>query len=85
MGVSLDGVYDMAADQLRMQGVVSPLYMLNGIGSLLTRKGEGLIGFNFDIDGPASAPRVRVNPLSVFTPAMFREIFRRPPPDPGAP
>ncbi|MBY5971011.1 AsmA-like C-terminal region-containing protein [Ferrimonas balearica] len=83
MGVSLDGVYDLAADQLRMQGVVSPLYMLNGIGALLTRKGEGLIGFNFDIDGSASAPRVRVNPLSIFTPAMFREIFRRPPPDPG--
>ncbi|MGI3164486.1 DUF3971 domain-containing protein [Pseudooceanicola sp. 200-1SW] len=83
MGVSLDGVYDLAADQLQMQGVVSPLYMLNGIGALLTRKGEGLIGFNFDLSGPASDPRVRVNPLSIFTPAMFREIFRRPPPDPA--
>jgi len=24
---------------------------------------------------------VQVNPLSIFTPGMFREIFRRPPPE----
>ena len=27
-----------------------------------------------------AAPRVTVNPLSIFTPGMFREIFRRPAP-----
>lgn len=82
MGISLDGLYDMAADQLQMQGVFSPVYLLNGIGSVLTRKGEGLIGFSFRLDGPAAAPKVRVNPLSVLTPGMFREIFRRPVPEP---
>lgn len=81
MGISLDGRYDMAADGLDMQGVFSPLYLLNGIGSLLTRRGEGLIGFNFRLQGPAADPRVRVNPLSVLTPGMFREIFRRPAPE----
>ncbi|MBR9823252.1 MAG: hypothetical protein GYB51_19900 [Rhodobacteraceae bacterium] len=80
MGISLDGLYDLAGGQLQMQGVFSPLYVLNGIGALLTRKGEGLIGFNFRLDGPASDPRVRVNPLSALTPGMFREIFRRPAP-----
>ncbi len=30
--------------------------------------------------GPMGAAQVLVNPLSVFTPGMFREIFRRPPP-----
>ena len=63
-----------------MQGVLSPIYMLNGIGSIFTRKGEGLVGFNFTLKGPAEAPRVGVNPLSLLTPGMFREIFRRPPP-----
>jgi hypothetical protein len=66
-----------------MQGVLSPIYILNGIGSLFTRRGEGLIGFNFNLTGPASNPTVAVNPLSVFTPGMFREIFRRPPPQPS--
>lgn len=80
MGLSIDGVYDLKARQMDFQGVLSPVYMLNGIGSILTRKGEGLIGFNYRLTGAGDKPRVQVNPLSLFTPGMFREIFRRPPP-----
>ena len=80
LGLSLDGYYDVASKQLDMQGVVSPFFVINGIGSIFTRRGEGLIGFNFNADGPAALPRIDVNPLSIFTPGMFREIFRRPPP-----
>ena len=81
MGISMDGTYALDSGQLAMQGVVSPVYLLNGIGSLFTRKGEGLIGFNYTLSGPAKEPKVAVNPLSALTPAMFREIFRAPPPD----
>ncbi|MFP4328327.1 MAG: DUF3971 domain-containing protein, partial [Paracoccaceae bacterium] len=80
MGLSMDGYYDLASGAMDMQGVLSPIYMLNVLGSILTRKGEGLIGFNFRLQGQAEQPRVRVNPLSALTPGMFREIFRRPPP-----
>lgn len=80
MGLSLDGVIGLVSGRLDLQGVLSPLYMLNGIGGFLTRQGEGLFGFNFTLTGPTSAPQVGVNPLSVLTPGMFREIFRRPPP-----
>ncbi|WP_425098988.1 AsmA-like C-terminal region-containing protein [Tropicibacter sp. S64] len=80
MGISMDGYYDMKSGTMDMQGVLSPIYILNGIGRLISRKGEGLIGFNFNLKGPVSGPRVSVNPLSVFTPGMFRDIFRRPPP-----
>jgi hypothetical protein len=83
MGISLDGTYDLSTSMLNLQGVLSPIYFLNGIGSILTRKGEGLIGFNFDLTGPASQPNVSVNPFSVLTPGMFREIFRRPAPTVG--
>ncbi len=80
MGISMDGVYSVTDGTLDMQGVVSPLFFLNGIGSILTRKGEGLVGFSYGLRGSASAPKVSVNPLSVFTPGMFREIFRAPAP-----
>ncbi|WP_116599470.1 YhdP family protein [Primorskyibacter marinus] len=80
MGLSLDGYYTLASKAMDFQGVISPIYILNGIGSLFTRKGEGLIGFNFTIKGTSDTPQVGVNPLSILTPGMFREIFRRPPP-----
>lgn len=80
LGISLDGIYTLASQQMDFQGVVSPFYLINSIGSVLTRRGEGLIGFNFTIGGTASAPQVGVNPLSAFTPGMFRDIFRRSPP-----
>jgi len=50
------------------------------VGAVLTRRGEGLIGFNFTLRGRVDDMRVGVNPLSVLTPGMFREIFRRPAP-----
>lgn len=80
MGVSMEGTYQTETGALRMGGVVSPIYLLNGIGAILTRKGEGLFGFTYRLDGTADDPRVGVNPLSILTPGMFREIFRRPPP-----
>ncbi|QGX98712.1 hypothetical protein EI983_10700 [Roseovarius faecimaris] len=80
MGISMDGFYDLGSGQMNMQGVFSPLYLVNAVGGLFTRKGEGLIGFNYELTGPASDPRVTVNPLSLLTPGMFRELFRRPPP-----
>ncbi len=80
IGISLDGIYDLRSSRMNMQGVISPVYFLNGIGQLFTRRGEGLFGFNFTLRGPAGDPSVNVNPLSILTPGTFREIFRRPPP-----
>ena len=81
MGLSMEGVYAMDSKTIDLQGVFSPVYLLNGIGAVLTRRGEGLIGFNYTLKGPAKSPAVSVNPLSALTPGMFREIFRAPPPD----
>ena len=80
LGISVDGVYTLAGKVMDFQGVISPLYLINGIGAILTRPGEGLFGFNFTLRGPAEQVQVGVNPLSVLTPGMFREIFRRPVP-----
>ena len=80
MGISADGIFDLGTDRMDFRGVVSPVYFLNGIGSVLTRRGEGLFGFNYRMAGPATDPSVSVNPLSILTPGAFRQIFRRAPP-----
>nr|WP_245216276.1 DUF3971 domain-containing protein [Sagittula salina] len=80
MGISLDGYYDLISGAMDFQGVISPIYVLNAVGRLFARKGEGLIGFNFNLRGTVGEPKVSVNPLSALTPGMFRDIFRRPPP-----
>lgn len=91
MGVSVEGLYHSDSGLLDLRGVVSPIYMLNGIGAILTRKGEGLFGFAYRLTGDANKPDVSVNPLSILTPGMFRDLFRAPastltppvPPPPG--
>ncbi|MEO0655176.1 MAG: AsmA-like C-terminal region-containing protein, partial [Pseudomonadota bacterium] len=80
LGVSLDGTFDIANEVLNMQGVISPIYLLNAVGQVLTRRGEGLFGFTFRVTGDADDPRVSVNPLSILAPGMLREILRGAPP-----
>ncbi|MEP1699126.1 MAG: AsmA-like C-terminal region-containing protein, partial [Paracoccaceae bacterium] len=80
LGISADGIYDFAQSRMDIRGVISPVYFLNGIGSFLTRRGEGLFGFNYRVTGSAANPNVGVNPLSILTPGAFRELFRSAPP-----
>lgn len=80
LGVSIAGVYGTRTQRMDMQGVISPVYLVNGIGAALTRRGEGLFGFNYRLRGASDNPQVQVNPLSILTPGMFRDIFRRPAP-----
>ncbi|PIE15830.1 MAG: hypothetical protein CSA68_05400 [Rhodobacterales bacterium] len=80
MGVSMSGVYNLGSATMDVRGVLSPIYFLNGLGQIFTRKREGLFGFNYRMSGPADDPKVGVNPLSIFTPGMFRDLFKRPPP-----
>lgn len=81
LGLTLDGRYDLAARDLAMQGVVSPLNAINGVvGAIFSPRREGLFGFSYILTGNAESPQVTVNPLSILTPGVFRDIFRRPPP-----
>lgn len=81
MGLSMDGVYRTDTGAIQMQGVISPVYLLNRIGSVLTRAGEGLFGFNYSITGTTQNPQVFVNPLSALAPGGLRDIFRAPRPE----
>lgn len=81
LGISFAGLYLNGSGRIDLQGVISPIYLVNGVGQILTRKGEGLFGFNYRLTGTTGAPEVSVNPLSVLTPGMFRELFRQRPPN----
>ncbi len=81
LGISFAGLYRSDSGQIDLQGVISPIYLVNGLGQIFSRRGEGLFGFNYRLTGTTENPRVQVNPLSVFTPGMFREIFRQAPPN----
>lgn len=85
MAITAEGLYYPASQQLDFQGVVSPLYFVNGLfGALFAgRRDEGLIGLTYTLRGSAASPGVQVNPLSALTPGIFREIFRRPAPEPS--
>jgi hypothetical protein len=81
MGLSLDGLYRTDTGAIQFQGVISPVYALNRIGSAFTRAGEGLFAFNYSIGGTVQKPQVSVNPLSVLAPGGLRNIFRGPSPN----
>ena len=51
LGLTMDGTYDLESEVMNMQGVVSPLYFVNGVGQLVSREGEGLIGMNYKMRG----------------------------------
>jgi hypothetical protein len=78
LGVSMQGVYRFEGAALDMQGVISPIYVINGIGAVISKRGEGVLGFNYRLRGTADAPRVSVNPLSVLLPGFLRNIFKPP-------
>lgn len=83
LGLTASGSYDMNGDDLDVDGVVVPSYGLNSVlgnvpllGNLLTsRRGEGVFGMTYAVNGPVAAPRVGVNPLSALTPGILRRIF----------
>ncbi|MES1157322.1 MAG: AsmA-like C-terminal region-containing protein [Alphaproteobacteria bacterium] len=91
LGLTGSGGYDMHTDNLRIDGVVVPSYGVNSmlgaiplLGDLLvSRKGEGVVGITYSINGPVTEPRVGVNPLSALTPGILRRIFEPTPPRAG--
>lgn len=90
IGATMRGKVDFRAQQLNVGGTYVPLSGLNRalapiplLGPLLTGpRGEGVLGITFAIQGPMSSPEVLVNPLSLVTPGIFREIMQMTPEDP---
>ena len=83
VGLTARGQVERGTDVIDLDGTLIPAYSINTIlsaipmiGPLLTgRDGEGIFGITFSVRGKPSEVEVRVNPLSVFAPGVFRRIF----------
>ncbi|HEY1364444.1 MAG TPA: hypothetical protein VGF60_19535 [Xanthobacteraceae bacterium] len=85
IGATVEGYLDYHADEVRMRGTFVPLYGLNNMfgqipifGQLLGGSNEGLLGVTYEVVGPASAPILRVNPISAVAPGLLRKFFEFP-------
>ncbi len=83
LGITAKGAVDLDDGALDIDGVIIPSYGLNSVlggvpilGDLLvSRKGEGVFGITYSVEGLSDKPRVGVNPLSVMAPGILRRIF----------
>ena len=83
LGATLRGTIDFRARKVDLGGTYVPLYGLNSaLGAVpvlgrvfVGRQGEGVVGITFAIKGNLDDPTVLVNPMSVMTPGIFRQIF----------
>jgi uncharacterized protein YhdP len=83
LGATMRGTVDFKSRTVDLGGTYIPLYGLNSalgaipiLGRVLVgRQGEGVVGITFAIKGKLEDPAVLVNPMSVMTPGIFRQIF----------
>ena len=83
LGLTFEGVVDIAKASMDLSGTVIPLSGLNKaigdiplIGDILTGgSAGGLFAATYTVSGAAGDPKVVVNPLSVLTPGFLRKIL----------
>jgi AsmA-like C-terminal region len=83
LGATMRGAVDFKSQTVDLGGTYVPLYGLNSalgnipiLGKVLVgRQGEGVVGITFAIKGKLDDPQVLVNPMSIMTPGIFRQIF----------
>jgi hypothetical protein len=82
-GLTVEGSMDFTHDRVALNGSFVPAYELNNMFSKIPLFGpligggtnEGLFVVNYHISGQASQPTLNINPLSLVTPGIVRNIF----------
>ena len=82
LGLTVKGDVDLEKKTLDLAGTIIPVYSLNRligqvpiIGRILTGvDGRGAFAATYSIEGPHTEPTVYVNPLSILTPGLLRDL-----------
>ena len=81
IGLTFDGTFDQATEELDLKGTIIPVSEVNKIiksipvlGEILTG-GSGVIAATYTVKGPAEDPDLSMNPLSVLAPGFLRKIL----------
>ncbi|HEY4547518.1 MAG TPA: AsmA-like C-terminal domain-containing protein [Pedomonas sp.] len=80
LGITVEGQVQKSLGSVHLKGVVVPSYTINSfigkiplLGPLVTGgKHEGLIGFNYRVEGALREPEITVNAASGLTPGFLR-------------
>ncbi len=83
MGLTFAGQVDRNSGQVAINGIMVPAYALNSllgkiplIGGLFSGgKGGGLLAVRYTMRGDIRAPRITVNPMTLFMPGILRKPF----------
>lgn len=83
IGITANGIVTMLPVYVDLKGVVAPIQSLNRLinnipllGELITGgEGEGLFAVSYYVSGLYPDVEVSVNPLSVLTPGILRDVF----------
>ena len=83
LGLTGEGYVNSVEKSLNIKGSIVPAYKLNTlfnniplIGEILSGKeDEGLFAINYSATGKWNDPDIEVNPLSILTPGILRNIF----------
>src|SRR5262249_39108129 len=83
IGATSEGYIDYFKDEVHMRGTFVPFFGLNNMFGQIPVFGlflgggsnEGLVGLTYEVVGPPNAPVLRVNPVSVVAPGLFRKFF----------
>ncbi len=84
IGATASGTYDIARDLIDVRGTLVPFYVVNSllgrlplIGGLFSggERGGGLFAVRYSVGGTIAEPQISVNPVSVLTPGILRNIF----------
>lgn len=83
LGLTIKGGVELESETLDIAGTIIPVYSLNRLigqvpvlGRILTGvDGRGAFAATYSIEGANTGPAVYVNPLSILTPGLLRDLF----------
>lgn len=84
VGITTNGTYNRATDDIKMYGVIAPAYSINRflgkipvVGNLLASKDGTIFAANYKINGSADNAKVDINSLSMFSPNSLKEWYAK--------